>query len=60
MHTHVFDKLLHVLEKKGGLADSKHMRTDEKLAIFLSMATTGMTNREAQNRFQRSADTISK
>lgn len=60
MHKHVFEKLLHVLEKKGGLADSKHMCTDEKLAIFLSMATTGMTNREAQNRFQRSADTISK
>ncbi|KAL5482398.1 hypothetical protein ACEPAI_8992 [Sanghuangporus weigelae] len=60
MQKHVFDKLLDVLERRGGLENSKYMRTDEKLAIFLSMATTGMTNREAQNRFQRSADTISK
>ncbi|KAL5536483.1 hypothetical protein ACEPAF_305 [Sanghuangporus sanghuang] len=60
MQKHVFDRLLYILERKGGLADSKHMRTDEKLAIFLSMATTGMTNREAQNHFQRSADTISR
>ncbi|KAL5480800.1 hypothetical protein ACEPAI_9740 [Sanghuangporus weigelae] len=60
MQKHVFDKLLDVLERRGGLRSSKYMCTDEKLAIFLSMATTGMTNREAQNRFQRSADTISK
>ncbi|KAJ3979341.1 hypothetical protein F5890DRAFT_1383520, partial [Lentinula detonsa] len=42
------------------LRDSRYVQADEKVSIFLRLMIFGMGNREAQERFQRSADTISK
>ncbi|KAJ6532635.1 hypothetical protein B0H19DRAFT_858648, partial [Mycena capillaripes] len=39
---------------------TKHVSSEEQLAIFLRIAVTGLGNREQQERFQRSGDTISK
>ena len=56
----LFKKLAKVLQKKSGFGPSKHVSAREKLAIFLYASTTGLTNRKLQERFQRSAETISK
>ncbi|GLB38366.1 putative nuclease activity [Lyophyllum shimeji] len=40
--------------------NNKYIQKEEQLAIFLRMARSGGSNREMQERFQRSADTISK
>ncbi|KAL0957210.1 hypothetical protein HGRIS_014896 [Hohenbuehelia grisea] len=56
----VFRKLVHALEIKCGLSPSKHITSEEQVAIFLRIARTGLGNREHQERFQRSGDTISK
>ena len=60
LNKHVFSKLLQELQARAGLVDSKYIQASEQLAIFLYLATTGLTNRKAQERFQRSAETISK
>ncbi|KAJ7842289.1 hypothetical protein B0H13DRAFT_1648844, partial [Mycena leptocephala] len=60
MSRHVFLKLLQVLHLRCGLAPTKHVSSEEQLAIFLHMAVTGLGNREQQERFQRSGDTISR
>ncbi|KAJ6467015.1 hypothetical protein C8R45DRAFT_757011, partial [Mycena sanguinolenta] len=39
---------------------TKHVSSTEQLAIFLRIAVTGLGNREHQERFQRSGETISK
>ncbi|CAK5270801.1 unnamed protein product [Mycena citricolor] len=44
----------------SGLSNSKYMMGEEKLGIFLYFVRTGATSRMLQERFQRSADTISK
>ena len=56
----VFFRLVQVLKQKCGLAPSKHVSSEEQVAIFLRIARTGDGNREQQERFQRSGDTISK
>ncbi|KAH8102345.1 hypothetical protein DFH11DRAFT_1474107, partial [Phellopilus nigrolimitatus] len=35
LNKHVFEKLLSELEKRAGLCDTKHLRAEEQLAIFL-------------------------
>jgi hypothetical protein len=60
MQRFVFRKLLRELEHKCGLHNTKHVTSEEQLAIFLRIARTGMGNQEMQERFQRSGDTISK
>lgn len=60
MSRHVFVALLHALRTRSGLAPTKHVSCTEQLAIFLRVARTGMGNREHQERFQRSGETISK
>lgn len=60
MSRHVFLRLIQVLRLKCGLAPTKHVSSEEQLAIFLRIAVTGLGNREQQERFQRSGDTISK
>jgi hypothetical protein len=42
------------------LAPSKHLGVDEQLGIFLYFMRTGSSSRILQERFQRSADTISR
>jgi hypothetical protein len=54
-----FMKLKSVLEDEGVLYDSKHVNAIEKLGILLYMLITGLSNRKLQQRFQRSASTIS-
>jgi hypothetical protein len=56
----VFFRLSYELQLNHGLASSKFVTADEKLATFLHFARTGSSNRMLQERFQRSAETISK
>jgi hypothetical protein len=60
MERHVFRQLVVELALFTGLGHSKHVRMVEQVAIFLWMVRMGARNREAMERFQRSADTISK
>lgn len=60
MHKPVFVRLISELSEFGGLKSTRHVMKVEALAIFLRMARIGASNREMQERFQRSADTISK
>ena len=60
LNKHVFKKLLSELQKRSGLCNTKYLLAEEQLAIFLYICTTGLSNRKAQERVQRSADTISK
>ncbi|KAH9461190.1 hypothetical protein Pst134EA_017499 [Puccinia striiformis f. sp. tritici] len=54
-----FMTLQNLLEDHGALYDSKHVTATEKLGILLYMLITGLSNRKLQQRFQRSASTIS-
>jgi hypothetical protein len=56
----VFHQLLELLEREGGLHDTRYVTAREQLAIFLHYAPRGLSNHALQERFQRSADTISK
>ena len=60
MERHVFCALLGILGRKGLLRDSKHVSAVEQLGIFLYICSSGLSNRKTQERFQRSADTISR
>jgi len=60
MSKHVFEKLLELLKKDGGLKDTRYVSAEEQLAIFLHFAHRALPNRGLQERFQRSGDTISK
>lgn len=44
----------------GGLADSRFVSSQEQLAIFVYWMVHGSSQRELQERFQRSGDTISR
>lgn len=59
MARHVFQKLVQEM-RQAGLHDSRYVCAEEKVSIFLRLMIYGLGNREAQERFQRSADTISK
>lgn len=53
-----FIYILEILESKGGLAQTRHMSTEEQLAIFLYAVTTDLSIRKLAERFQRSTETI--
>ncbi len=57
---HVFRALLRELQEYAGLAPTKYVSVEEQLAIFLRLARTGLGQREARERFQRSPDTVSR
>ncbi|PLW05180.1 hypothetical protein PCANC_28401 [Puccinia coronata f. sp. avenae] len=59
MSVPTFMKLKDLLEEHGVLCDSKYVTATEKLATLLYMLITGLSNRKLQQRFQRSASTIS-
>jgi hypothetical protein len=56
----VFLKLVEALILRCSLRPTKYVSAEEQVAIFLRVARTGLGNREQQERFQRSGDTISK
>ena len=60
LRKHVFKKLIRVLGTDAGLVDTRHVSAEEQLAIFLHYVHRGLSNRALQERFQRSADTITK
>lgn len=57
---HVFRNLVKELRAHAGLGDTRHIACEEQLAVFLRMCRTGESNRDMQERFQHSPDTISK
>jgi hypothetical protein len=54
-----FMRLKDLLEDQGVLYDSKYVTATKKLGILMYMLITGLSNRKLQQRFQRSASTIS-
>jgi len=60
MNRHVFKRLIRELERTAGLTPTQHVSSEEQLAIFLRIARSADSNKEMQERFQRSGDTISK
>ena len=60
MNRPVFRRLVRELEQKTWLCPTRHVTSEEQVAIFLRIARTGQGNVEMQERFQRSGDTISK
>ncbi|XP_042497659.1 uncharacterized protein LOC122076427 [Macadamia integrifolia] len=59
MERHVFENLCRLMVHRGWLKDSRYLRVDEQLALFLFIVGKGASNRDAQERFQRSDWTIS-
>ena len=60
LHKHVFTRLVSVLERDADIVQTRHVSADEQVAIFLHYVHRGLSNRALQERFQRSADTITK
>jgi hypothetical protein len=60
LRLHVFLALVFTLRTKCGLVDSKYIKLEEQVAIFLYMSVTGLSIRHVGERFQRSNETISK
>ena len=56
----LFQKLLRELQAWTGLRDSRYVKMEEQVAVFLHFCVTGATNRHLQEQFQRSGDTISR
>lgn len=59
MNKHVFSSLLQFLCERCRLQNSKYVSAAEQLAIFCHFATQGLSNRQLQDLFQHSGDTIS-
>jgi hypothetical protein len=60
MKKHVFCRLLLELQVKSGLRDTRNVKAEEQLAIFVYLCRTGSSSRLLMERFQRSSDTISR
>ncbi|XP_056164296.1 uncharacterized protein LOC130137373 [Syzygium oleosum] len=60
MERHVFLNLYGLLKSRGWLADSRYVRVDEQVAMFLLMICHKNSNRAVCERFQRSGETVSK
>ncbi|XP_056173704.1 uncharacterized protein LOC130139873 isoform X2 [Syzygium oleosum] len=60
MEGHVFLNLCGLLKSRGWLADSRYVRVDEQVAMFLLMICHKNSNRALCERFQRSGETVSK
>lgn len=59
VHLSVFVNLIITLRSMG-YGDSKHVKLEEQLAIFLYGSVTGLSVRHLGERFQRSNETIAK
>ncbi|XP_030444318.2 uncharacterized protein LOC115666804 [Syzygium oleosum] len=60
MERHVFLNLCDLMKARGWLADSRYIRVDEQVGIFLSMISHKNSNRDLCERFQHLGQTISK
>ena len=55
-----FLDLVKELEELYLIKQSRHMSTEEQVAIFLYSVVTNLSNRKVAERFQRSGETISR
>ena len=60
MSASIFIRLKEQLLSSGLIAPSRNMNVEEMLAIFLFTVSQSSKNRNAQERFQRSGETISR
>lgn len=60
MKPNVFRFLCSELQNKGGLSASRHVAIDEKVGMFLWTVARAASNRDVQERFQHSGDTVSR
>nr|GEZ80120.1 hypothetical protein [Tanacetum cinerariifolium] len=60
MHPHIFKKLCRELQANYGLKLSDKMSALEKLGIFVYTLALGVSNRDVEERFQCSGETISR
>lgn len=60
MNKFAFRRLIAILGTDAGLHATRHVSAAEQIAIFLHYARRGLSNWALQERFQRSADTITK
>nr|XP_043638429.1 protein ALP1-like [Erigeron canadensis] len=60
MNIYAFRKLCGILESRGGLSNSKNIKVDEQVAMFLHTLAHNEKNRIIINRFERSGETISR
>jgi hypothetical protein len=56
----VFEDLCAWLRKDAGLEDTKGLGVEESVAIFLYIVGRNASNRDVQDRFQHSGETISR
>jgi hypothetical protein len=56
----VFQFLCSELKSKGGLVDSKFVSVEEQVAMFLFTIAHASSNREVQEQFQHSGETVSR
>jgi len=59
MERHVFLNLCDLMRIRGWLKDSRYVRIDEQVGIFLSLVGHNNSTRDLCERFQRSGHTIS-
>lgn len=60
MKREVFQFLCSELQNKGGLNVSRHIAVDEKVGMFLWTVARAASNRDVQEHFQHSGDTVSR
>ena len=60
MKREVFQYLCSELQSKGGLYLSKHIAVDKKLVMFLWTVARAASNRDVQECFQHSGETVSR
>ena len=60
MKLEMFQFLCLELKSRGGLADSKCIVVEEQVAMFLFTLAHASSNREVQERFQHSGETVSR
>ena len=60
MKAEVFRFLCSELQSKGELHPSRHIAVDEKVGMFLWTVARAASNRDVQERFQHSGDTVSR
>ncbi|KAL0010653.1 hypothetical protein SO802_005761 [Lithocarpus litseifolius] len=60
MNRNAFTRLCGMLERMGGLKDTKHMLVDEQVAMFLHTLAHHAKNRVIKHHFRRSGETVSR
>ena len=56
----VFDRFVRIASESGQLPDSRWVTLEERLAIFLYIVGQNASNRNAQERFQHSGESITR